>query len=169
MTSPLRAVRHQRGLTLEALGAATGLTKSYLSKIERELSTPSISVALKIAEAMDVDVSLLFADAGSRRVIVVDRGANSGASLSPLASDLLGKTMTPFLLRPSSTFVRHAPEHPGQEFIFVHRGSIDLEYESHIYTLQAGESAYIDASRTHRLRSTSTERADVVIVATARA
>ena len=40
MTALLRAVRKQRGLTLEALAQQTGLTKSYLSKIERRCSTP---------------------------------------------------------------------------------------------------------------------------------
>ena len=62
MTALLRAVRRQRGLTLESLAEQTGLTKSYLSKIERRQSTPSIAVALKVARALDVDVAQLFSD-----------------------------------------------------------------------------------------------------------
>src|ERR1700743_2085667 len=62
MTGLLRAVRKQRGLTLSSLAEQTGLTKSYLSKIERRQSTPSIAVALKVARALDVDVAQLFSE-----------------------------------------------------------------------------------------------------------
>ena len=60
MCALLRAVRQQRGMTLEQLADATGLTKSYLSKVERQRSTPSIAVAMKLARALDVDVAQLF-------------------------------------------------------------------------------------------------------------
>ena len=43
MSGLLRAVRQQRGMTLEELAAGTGLTKSYLSKVERGQSVPSIA------------------------------------------------------------------------------------------------------------------------------
>ena len=76
VTALLRAVRRERGLTLEELAAATGLTKSYLSKVERELSTPSIAVALKVARALDVDVARLFSDEAASEKIAVDRAAN---------------------------------------------------------------------------------------------
>lgn len=52
MSALLRAVRQQRGMTLEELAEATGLTKSYLSKVERQRSTPSIAVAMKLARAL---------------------------------------------------------------------------------------------------------------------
>jgi transcriptional regulator with XRE-family HTH domain len=73
MTGLLRAVRKQRGLTLAILAEQTGLTKSYLSKIERQQSTPSIAVALKVARALDVDVAQSFADKTADEKIVVDR------------------------------------------------------------------------------------------------
>ena len=52
MTALLRAVRRQRGLTLDNLAEQTGLTKSYLSNIERGQSTLSIALALKVARAL---------------------------------------------------------------------------------------------------------------------
>lgn len=79
MTALLRPVRRQRGLTLEALAAQTGLTKSYLSKIERGQSTPSIAVALKVARALDVDVGRLFSDEAAREKIAVERAGGPGA------------------------------------------------------------------------------------------
>ena len=55
----LRTLRRQQSLSLEQLGERTGLTKSYLSKLERGLSEPSISTVLRLAEAYGVGLSLI--------------------------------------------------------------------------------------------------------------
>ena len=43
MSVRIKLLRHQHGLSLEQLAQRSGLTKSYLSKVERGLCTPSIS------------------------------------------------------------------------------------------------------------------------------
>ncbi len=75
MAALLRSHRRRAGLTLEALAEDTGLTKSYLSKVERGISTPSIAVALKIARALDADVSQLFSDTPDNSVMAIERHA----------------------------------------------------------------------------------------------
>lgn len=167
MTALLRAVRRQRGLTLEQLAAQTGLTKSYLSKIERRQSTPSIAVALRVARALDVDVGRLFSDETAQEKITVDRATDSdGRRYQVLASALLGKSMSPFILRPGAAVgdTAHA-EHTGQEFVFVHAGRIELQYADQTIALDAGDSAYFDASLSHKIRALGTEAAEVVVVA----
>jgi transcriptional regulator with XRE-family HTH domain len=161
-------VRRQRGLTLEQLAAQTGLTKSYLSKIERRQSTPSIAVALKVARALDVDVGRLFSDEAAEEKITVDRSAGAdGQRYRVLASGLLGKSMSPFVVRPTSDAADnpHA-EHTGQEFVFVHAGRIELEYGDQTLELGAGDSAYFDAAVSHQLRAVGAEPAEVVVIAT---
>lgn len=169
MTALLRAVRQQRGLTLEALAAQTGLTKSYLSKIERRQSTPSIAVALKVAKALDVDVGRLFSDEAAQEKITVDRAADAatGERYRVLASSLLGKSMSPFLVRPTEQPTDDAhPEHTGQEFLFVHAGSVELDYGDQTIMLGPGDSAYFDASISHKIRAVGAEPAEVLVVAT---
>jgi transcriptional regulator with XRE-family HTH domain len=167
MTGLLRAVRKQRGLTLAILAEQTGLTKSYLSKIERRQSTPSIAVALKVARALDVDVAQLFSDHSADDTIVVDRADDreQGGNYCLLAPNLLGKAMSPFVVRPPDGTDDPIPAHPGQEFVFVHAGEVELEYGDHIITLAAGDSAYFDASVSYHLRAVEPERAEVVVVA----
>ncbi len=168
MTALLRAVRRQRGLTLEALAEQAGLTKSYLSKIERRQSTPSIAVALKVAKALDVDVGRLFSDEAAEEKITVDR-ASSGADgerYRVLASSLLGKSMSPFVVRPTEELADDPhPEHAGQEFVFVHAGTVELDYGDQTIALGTGDSAYFDASVSHKFRVVGAERAEVVVVA----
>lgn len=168
MTALLRAVRNQRGLTLEALAEQTGLTKSYLSKIERRQSTPSIAVALKVAKALDVDVGRLFSDEAAQEKIAVDRapGGADGQRYRVLASSLLGKSMSPFVVRPTEEPADDPrPEHSGQEFMFVHTGSVELDYGDQTITLGAGDSAYFDASVSHTIRAVGARPAEVVVVA----
>lgn len=168
MTALLRAVRKQRGLTLETLAEQTGLTKSYLSKIERERSTPSIAVALKVANALDVDVGRLFSDEAAQEKITIDRapGASGGERYRVLAPSLLGKSMSPFVVRPTEKLADDPhPEHSGQEFMFVHAGTVELDYGDQTFTLGPGDSAYFDASVSHKIRAVGTERAEVVVVA----
>ncbi|RUP02938.1 MAG: XRE family transcriptional regulator [Mycobacterium sp.] len=166
MTALLRTVRKQRGLTLEQLADQTGLTKSYLSKIERGQSTPSIAVALKVARALDVDVGRLFSDDATEERITVDRADPAGGRYRALATTLLGKSMSPFLVRPTHDASDDPhPEHTGQEFIFVHAGSIELSYGEHVVSLAPGDSAYFDASVGHRLRAVGGPAEVVVITA----
>jgi transcriptional regulator with XRE-family HTH domain len=170
MTALLRTVRKQRGLTLEDLAERTGLTKSYLSKIERSRSTPSIATAIKVARALDVDVAQLFSERGDEDKIAVDRAVDRSADrrrYRAVASNILGKSMSPFVLRPTGRTARDAhPLHSGQEFVFVHSGTVELEYGDRTWTLAAGDSAYFDASISHRIRAIGSEPAEVIVVAT---
>lgn len=169
MQSLVKALRQERDLPLEELGRITGMSKSYLSKVERGVSTPSIAAALKIAAALSVDVSRLFVDGGKQSTIAVDRleGRDATASPHPLAVDMLGKTMSPFLLHPGWEFIQHESHHPGEELVFVHRGAIELHYDGDPVVLNAGESAYVDASRPHRLRAVSETESQVLVVTAA--
>ena len=167
MAALLRAVRTQHGMTLDDLAAATGLTKSYLSKVERGQSTPSIAAALKIARALDVDVAQLFSDDATATAITVERAVTASPDRHhPVAAAMLGKAMSPFVVRPGRQFTSHAhPSHPGQEFLFVHAGQAELSYRGETLTLAEGDCAYIDATVPHKLRQSGDAPTVVIVVA----
>jgi DNA-binding XRE family transcriptional regulator len=50
----LRRLRRRRGLSLERLAKASGVSRAMLGQIELERSTPTINVVWKIATALDV-------------------------------------------------------------------------------------------------------------------
>lgn len=53
-------IRKQRGYSLSMLAERAGISKSYLSNIERNLNkNPSIQVMKKIAAVLDVDLKIL--------------------------------------------------------------------------------------------------------------
>lgn len=154
-------------MTLDELAGGTGLTKSYLSKVERGQSVPSIAAALKIARALDVDVAQLFSDDAAAGTLTVERvGERGGERHHPIAAGMLGKAMTPFVVRPGRQFAAHPhPTHPGQEFVFVHAGTVELNHDGRIIELGPGDCAYFDATAPHKLRQVGNEAAEVVVVA----
>ena len=162
----LRAVRQQRGMTLEELAAGTGLTKSYLSKVERGQSVPSIAAALKISRTLDVDVAQLFSDDPEVSTFTVERASDRGTARNhAIAASMLGKAMSPFVVRPGRQFATHAhPTHPGQEFVFVHSGTIEVNYDGRLVELAAGDCAYFDATAQHKLRQVGDTAAVVIVV-----
>ena len=58
----IRAERHKRRLTLEALSERTGLSKSLISQVERGHTEPSITTLKKISAAFGFSVVKLFAN-----------------------------------------------------------------------------------------------------------
>ena len=56
----IRAERLKRRLTLEQFAERTGLSKSFLSQIERGLAQPSVSSLKKIASQFGISVVQLF-------------------------------------------------------------------------------------------------------------
>ncbi len=57
--NPVKALRAHRGLTLQQLAEACGVTNSHISQIERGKRSMSAGLLKRIASALGVDVDLL--------------------------------------------------------------------------------------------------------------
>jgi XRE family transcriptional regulator, master regulator for biofilm formation len=56
----IRELRIKKGLSLNKLSKLTGISKSYLSFLERDIkSNPSLDILMKIAETLKVDIDYL--------------------------------------------------------------------------------------------------------------
>lgn len=174
MSVRLKLLRKQKGWSLEVLADQTGLTKSYLSKVERGLSVPSIAVALNLSKALEVDVEELFSAGASRSSITLTRAAERtpmGAptrkekSVETIAANVAPKRMQPFVVYPPKDFVTSAfKEHEGEEFLFVHKGSIEVEFPTETMLLHTGDSIYFNALIPHRTRSIGEIQAEILVV-----
>ena len=58
----IKNLRNSHGINLKALAEKTGLTTSFLSQLERNLTSPSINSLEKIAHALSAKVSGFFSD-----------------------------------------------------------------------------------------------------------
>lgn len=175
----LRALRRQQRLSLDQLAQRTSLTKSYLSKLERGISEPSISTVLKLAQAYGIGVPELIGagkDGNGDSVSVVrsterqplrKRSEEMGYRYEAMAGDRLVKAMDPFIVHPprvSDTTPSSFP-HAGEEFMFVLKGSVSLTVGEREYRLAAGDSAYFDSELPHKLITVGRGKAEVLVVA----
>ncbi len=58
----IRTLRKARRLTLRDVSERAGVTESFLSQVEREVTSPSIATVQRIARALDLSIAQLFAD-----------------------------------------------------------------------------------------------------------
>lgn len=63
----LRAIRIERGLSLRALKAETGIAMSNLQKLEAGVCDPQLSTLRKLAKALDVSVAELIGETSRER------------------------------------------------------------------------------------------------------
>lgn len=173
----VRFLRRQRKMSLGRLAASTGLTKSYLSKVERGVSVPSISTAMKVAAAFDVRVGQLFGEAASDDSICVVRrnerprfmrnGSGAGYNYESIAAKRAYKSMEPFVMRPPAAFEGTAFfTHTGEELIYVLAGRMEVEFVDRKVQLGAGDAIYFDAHVPHRSRSLGKKLAEALVVVT---
>lgn len=72
----LRDLRKARGYTLDQLAIRSRVSRSMISLIERQQTSPTASVLNKLADALDVSLPVLFA---------MDNGEEESRPLSPVA------------------------------------------------------------------------------------
>ena len=56
----IREVRRQKGMTISGLSRKSGVSSAHLSDIEKDFKSPSLLVMVRIAKALDVDITDLY-------------------------------------------------------------------------------------------------------------
>lgn len=73
----LRSTRIDRGLTLEQLAQASGVTKGFLSRVERDATSPSVATLVQLCQVLSLPVGALFEEPLIQRVSLADAPAIS--------------------------------------------------------------------------------------------
>jgi transcriptional regulator with XRE-family HTH domain len=172
----LRVLRAARGMTLDRLAAATGLTKSYLSKIQNSRKLPPIATLSRIAQALGTGIGSFFGDIlearegasvvrRNERLPVVRGGTAFGYDYTSLAHRRLSKRMDPFVFTFPKKIDTHVFfDHGGEEFVFILSGKVVFQVGDERWTLEEGDSIYFDAAIPHRGWSLGGEAKALVVV-----
>ncbi|MEA2785868.1 MAG: hypothetical protein QOF71_1972 [Candidatus Eremiobacteraeota bacterium] len=168
-------MRRGRKLSLDALAERTGLTKSYLSKVERGVAVPSIASIIKLSAAFGVDVAHLFGEAVEEDTIVVERrqkiarrNGSPDSRVVPIARKRAEKTMSPFIMYPSTSRDESLHEHAGEELIYVLDGEVEATLPDRKVRLNSGDTMYFDGHVPHQLRSIETPAEVLIIISKTR-
>ncbi|MUK03104.1 cupin domain-containing protein [Vibrio cholerae] len=58
--SRIRAARQSQRMTIEQVAASTGLTKGFLSRVERDLTSPSVASLVTLCQVLSISIGDLF-------------------------------------------------------------------------------------------------------------
>lgn len=172
----LKKFRMGKKLTIEKLAKLSGLTKGYISKLENSRKAPPFSTLIKLANALDIDITLFLTDDSefpkdlnlciirkNERKSIESRGTLYGYNYEALAYKKVGKNMEPYIISPA--FDEKAMfSHEGEEFMFVLEGVHEFTYDGEKYLLNEGDSIYFDAKLPHSGRSIGGRKAKVLTV-----
>lgn len=162
----IRRLRLTEGETLATLAAAVGCSKSHLSRIESGLSSPSIALLARIAEALGTEPGTLLSAAGTPRALslvragerlsisrgIDDRGY-SYAAIAYLKADRRVEAFVIELEDPEENpRAGEGPlfRHPGQELFFVLEGAIRFRHGEEEHLIETGDCLFFDSDHPHR-------------------
>ncbi|MFC3228622.1 helix-turn-helix domain-containing protein [Marinibaculum pumilum] len=173
----LRRLRRDRGWTLADVAARTGLAVSTLSKVERGRMSLAYDKFASLAATLGLDIADLYTDRGAvgscPQPVITRTGEAQGHRSGPyiyevLSTGLRGRQMMPVrghIMARSLDEFDEWQSHPGDEFLYVLAGSIELHIAgAEPIALATGESVYFDSGRPHVYLSTGTGDAEVLTV-----
>jgi transcriptional regulator with XRE-family HTH domain len=153
----LRERRKRRGMSLDELAAASGVSRAALSQIETLKSNPSLSVLWKIAVGLQIPFSELLGDAGPgvnvlrRTDAQVLRSADGRLESRPVTPAGFARELEMYELRLAARSSHAAEAHaPGtKELIVVLSGLLRMHVDDQKYDLGPGDSLAFPADRPH--------------------
>jgi transcriptional regulator with XRE-family HTH domain len=157
----VRALRHQRGLSLRALAELCDLSPNTISLIERGVTSPSVSTLHRLAMALGVSITSLFDDRVEKARIILTRAderPRSGSAsvvLESLGAGLEEQACDPFLvtLKSGASSGKQVMVHTGHELVFCFQGALEYEVAGENYRLGEGDALLFHADLPHRWRN----------------
>ncbi|WP_280255534.1 helix-turn-helix domain-containing protein [Nocardia wallacei] len=153
----IQRLRHDRGLTLQALAELSAVSVSMLSAVERGDKAPTVVVLDRVAAGLGIRLSALVSEPDGERMIVrraaeQDVVTESGWQRTILTPVVPGVNFEWIrsTLPPGSIPGEYPSYAPGShEFIYVESGAVTLTVDGdRVVELAAGDSIYLAADST---------------------
>ncbi|PYB70004.1 helix-turn-helix domain-containing protein [Rhizobium wuzhouense] len=156
----VRALRMRRGLTLDQLAEASGVSRAMISRIERAEASPTAALLARLCSALGVSLSVFFAEEGG------------------VADPLMRRARQPVWRDPESGYLRRAVSPPGTgsgtdivevefppqahvrfpgrptgrsqtQHVWVFEGVIELTVGETVHRLEAGDCLFMNVGDVH--------------------
>ena len=159
----LRRLRERRSLTLTAVAAKTGISKSTLSRLESGQRKPSLELLLPLAETYRLGLDeLVGAPAVGDPRIRAKPFVRNGRTVYPLTQQPGGMAVWKVVIPVERE--RRLRTHAGYEWLYVLSGEMRLIIGEHDITLRPGEVAEFDTREPHWFGPTGDEPVEILSV-----
>ena len=174
----IKALRENKGMSLEAMSQMTGFDVETLSKIEKNEIQPQLGTVIKLSKALDSALGRLVSGQGDRLYTITRKGerkstvrstsSKSGGqklyTYKSLAPEVKGRHMEPLVVQLEEYPDQDVSVHEGEEFIFVIDGVVLLKIGEESFELEPGDSAYYLSTTAHLLSAKGGKATIVAVV-----
>lgn len=158
----VKKARAQAGLKIADVAQLSGISQGMISKIENAQVSTSLETLNRLCKAIGISLSSLFNDfdrpesqarftRAGEGLEVVGRGTQKGHKYQLLAYQRGGKrSFEPFLVTMDDlSEVFPTFSHPGEELIYLVKGSLKYRHGNQVYEMNEGDSLLFDAEIPH--------------------
>lgn len=157
----LKAARLARRKTLAEVALESGLTKGFVSKLERDQASASVASLMRLCQALDIAVGSLF-HASSGEVVRHDAYPPinfGGVGISEFLLTPQGERRVQAILSEIEPGGGSGDELYGLpadvEFVFVIDGRLEVTLSDHVVSLEAGDAFTFPPRTEHCFRGTA--------------
>lgn len=172
-SNKMKKLRLKKKISLEELAKKTGYSEQYLSKIEKNEIIAPVSVILSVSQALSIsteDLLLSKEEKTSRRKEIKRRKERFEKRTENYSYEVLtpqgkNKHLNAFKVTIESQQDHRMVEyhHPGEEFIYVLSGKLELKVGRNTFRLKTDECMHFDSSKAHKLKSISEEPTVILV------
>ena len=166
----IQEIRTAHQLTQEELAVRAGVTKGFISLLERNKSSVSLETLEAVLEVLGERLSSFFSTDATQpfvfgkqdRTALEDQGSDKFELLVP-GSTTMAMEPVRMVLAPGQRFGPHA-SHNGEEFGYVIRGRLSITLGRRSSIAKAGDSFSYKAQQEHSIRNVGRSPAEVLFV-----
>ena len=156
----LKELRVLKGLTQEELADRSELSKGFISQLERNLTSPSITTLRDILQCLGTSIGEFFNEAPDEQIVFgkqdyfVKEDTEYKNEIKWIIPNAQKNTIEPIYLtlQAGGSTCPDTP-HEGEEFGYVLQGAVSIHLGNKTYKAKKGESFYYTADKTHFLSS----------------
>jgi transcriptional regulator with XRE-family HTH domain len=151
----LRSARVERRLTVEQVAAAAGLSKGFISRLERADASVSLAALIRICDVLGMQIGSLFDDVHEGLLHESEAPALDYGGAHMEHRLLTPRHMRRFqvvksVIEPQGGAGEERYTWPGEaEFVHVIKGKLELEIEGDCYLMTAGDSISFSPQAPH--------------------
>ena len=158
----LKELRVLKGLTQEELADRSELSKGFISQLERNLTSPSITTLMDILQCLGTSIGEFFNEAPDEQIVFgkqdyfVKEDTEYKNEIKWIIPNAQKNTIEPIYLtlQAGGSTCPDTP-HEGEEFGYILQGTVSIHLGNKTYKAKKGESFYYTADKTHFLSSKS--------------
>jgi transcriptional regulator with XRE-family HTH domain len=164
----LRAARLARGMTIEEVAGAAGVTKGFVSRLERDDTSVSVANLITLCDVLGIRTGELI-DHAPTAVVRRDEAPLSRFGEGVVGAYLIPRSLSQLevvkaTLEPGGDLGREEYTlHAQVEFCHVISGELEVEIDGTTSVLRAGDSVTFPATPPHTYRNRSKTRRATVL------